>query len=84
MNQDAKLLKEAYGKVTKLDEFAFPSRGGNYKSDGELADNVVKVASRIAGLSNRDKLTFRSKDLQQIYFDLVNLLENIETTTTLR
>lgn len=75
MDNDSKLIKEAYGKVTKLNEFAFPSKGGGWNSDGDIADAIVKGAERVAGFANREKLTGASKHLQQLYFDMVRLVE---------
>lgn len=75
MDNDSKLIKEAYGKVTKLDEFAFPSSGGGWKTDGDIADAIEQGTKRIAGLANREKLTSYSKQLQQVYFDVVRLAD---------
>jgi hypothetical protein len=77
MDQDSKLLKEAYQKMTKLDEFAFPSRGGGWKSDGEIADAILDGAEKIAGLAVRTKLTNQSKYLQRVYFDVVDIVSQI-------
>lgn len=73
MDQDSKLLTEAYQKLAKLDEFAFPSKGGGWKSDGDIADAILAGAERIAGLANREKLTSYSKKLQQVYFEVGDL-----------
>ena len=78
MDQDSKLLKEAYQKMTKLDEFAFPTREGHWGSDGDIADAILVAAKRIAGLAVRTELTNQSKYLQRIYFDITDTAEQLD------
>lgn len=77
MDNDTKLLLEAYQKrIQKLDEVHWPSRGGGWATDGSIADAIVDRALRIAGQADRSKLTGKSKDLQQVFFDVDTLSKN--------
>jgi hypothetical protein len=47
-------------------------------SDGDLADAIVATAQRVAGLTDRTKITPRSLLLEKIYGQLSDLCERLD------
>jgi hypothetical protein len=48
------------------------------ESDGDLADAIVAIAQRVAGLTDRTKVTRHSLLLEKIYGQLSDLCERLD------